>query len=87
MWVVQNLINVSVYAGDSIAMQLPLLGGDSVIHDWNYLLTTMGILQDTPIVASTMYNLGFLVILIGIALACYFTWIERPISMKTKVTP
>jgi hypothetical protein len=28
MWVGQNLINVSVYAGDSIVMQLPLLGGE-----------------------------------------------------------
>ena len=44
MWVGQNLINVSVYAGDAISMNLPLLGGDSVIHDWNWLLSTLGIL-------------------------------------------
>src|SRR3954468_7030584 len=31
----ESLINVSVYAGDAVTMQLPLLGGDDSIHDWN----------------------------------------------------
>ena len=70
-WVGQNLINVSVYAGDAIAMQLPLLGGDSVIHDWNWLLSHLGILSYTPIVASTLYWLGVLVIGIAAALVTY----------------
>jgi hypothetical protein len=44
-WVGQNLINVSVYVSDSILMQLPLLGGDSSIHDWNSILETLGLLK------------------------------------------
>ena len=38
-WVGQSILNVSVYAGDSLALQLPLLGGEDSIHDWNYLLS------------------------------------------------
>ncbi len=76
MWVGQNLINVSIYAGDSILMQLPLLGGDGTIHDWHYLLTSMGILRYTPQVAATLYALGTIVISAGIALSFYFALSE-----------
>jgi hypothetical protein len=78
MWVGQNLINVSIYAGDSIVMQLPLLGGDSSTHDWHYLLTAMGILRYTPQVAATIYTAGIIVIALGIALAFYFAFTESP---------
>jgi hypothetical protein len=74
MWVGQNLINVSIYAGDSIAMQLPLLGGDSSTHDWHYLLTTTHLLNETPQVAATIYGLGIFTISLGIALAFYFVF-------------
>lgn len=74
LWVGQNLLNVSVYAGDSITMQLPLLGGDSVIHDWNYLLSTLNVLKYTPVIASTIYALGLIMIFTGTALALYFAW-------------
>lgn len=77
MWVGQNLINVSIYARDSIAMQLPLLGGDSVIHDWNYLLTSLGILNRTPEVATTLYVLGIVVIGIGVLSAFVFAATEE----------
>ena len=76
MWVGQNLINVSIYAGDSIVMQLPLLGGDSVIHDWNYLLTSLHILSWTPEVAATLYILGILTISLGIILSFQFAWTD-----------
>ncbi|MEO6536245.1 MAG: hypothetical protein ABIT47_01000 [Candidatus Paceibacterota bacterium] len=76
MWTGMNLINVSVYAGDSIVMQLPLLGGDGVMHDWNYLLTTLNILHYTPQVAGTLYALGVLAIGVGIALSFTFATSE-----------
>ena len=72
MWVGINLINVSVYAGDAIVMQLPLLGGDGVMHDWNYILTTLDTLSSTPTVATTLYGLGAVSIGIGIALSYFF---------------
>ena len=68
-WVGQNFINVSVYAGDAIQMQSPLLGGDGVIHDWNYLLSSMNILKFTPYVADIFYFCGVVVLV----LALYFS--------------
>jgi hypothetical protein len=64
-WVGQNLVNVSVYAGDAIVMQLPLLGGDSVIHDWNYILESLHVISYTPQIASCIYGAG--VTIIGLA--------------------
>ncbi|MDB5244196.1 MAG: hypothetical protein JWN18_66 [Parcubacteria group bacterium] len=72
MWVGQNLINVSVYAGDAITMQLPLLGGDSVIHDWNFLLSNLHILSWTPAVSLTLYGIGILSIGLGAILSLWF---------------
>ncbi len=79
MWVGQNLLNVSVYAGDSMAMQLPLLGGDSVIHDWNYLLSTLHILSWTPEVAAVIYMLGILTTGLGIVLSFMFALSNKSI--------
>ncbi len=72
MWAGQSLINTSVYAGDAIVMQLPLLGGDGSFHDWNYLLSTLGILNWTPVVAQIFYAAGLAMILAAIVLACFF---------------
>ena len=72
MWVGINLINVSVYAGDAIVQNLPLLGGDSVIHDWNTILSTFNILSWTPYVAGTFYGLGIIAISVGITYSYLF---------------
>ncbi len=72
MWAGQNMINVSVYAGDAVAMQLPLLGGDYVIHDWNYILSSLHALAQTPYVAAVLYGCGVTAIAAGFALAIYF---------------
>lgn len=61
-----NFINVSTYAGDAIVMQLTLLGGDSVIHDWNYILTSLNILSWTPQIAFLLYGVGIICVGVGI---------------------
>ncbi|MEK7635388.1 MAG: hypothetical protein AAB446_03100 [Patescibacteria group bacterium] len=68
-WVGQNVINVSVYLSDAIITQLPLLGGDSSIHDWNYLLNSLGILKHTSTIGSLTFDAGVLIII----LAAYFS--------------
>lgn len=65
-WVGQNLLNVSVYASDAIAMQLPLLGGDNVGHDWNNLLVMTNTLRYTKAIGNTIFILGILVIVFAI---------------------
>jgi hypothetical protein len=62
-WVGESILNVSVYAGDSLALQLPLLGGPDTIHDWNYLLSSSGLLQHTATIAGGIRLLGTLVII------------------------
>lgn len=59
-WAGQSIINVSTYAGDAIAMELPLLGGG--IHDWNYMLTELGILSAAPAIGEIFHAAGTAVI-------------------------
>ena len=73
-WVGQNIINVARYMGDAIKLELPLLGGDGVIHDWNYILSSLNILHMTDSLSLMVYNFGFMVIIIGAVLSVYFAW-------------
>ena len=61
-WVGESILNVSVYAGDSVALQLPLLGGQDSMHDWNYLLSNMELLSATGKIAGAIRLLGTVVI-------------------------
>jgi hypothetical protein len=70
-WVGENLIYVATYAGDAVKMQLPLLGGDNVIHDWNWLLTYTGQLNHTDQIAGTIKTLGILTIVAATIWATY----------------
>lgn len=76
LWVGQNLFNVSIYAGDAMKMQIDLLGGDGVIHDWNYLLSTTGLLNSASSIASAMQITGLIVIGIGTILSIYYWWLS-----------
>jgi hypothetical protein len=67
-WLGQNFVNVSVYAGDAINMQLSLLGGDSVIHDWNYLLINAGLINYTDFISKGLLTVGFIIIAGGFVL-------------------
>lgn len=62
-WAGESLLNVSVYAADSIATQLPLLGGDNSIHDWNFMLDRLGLLGQTASIALAIRALGTLFII------------------------
>jgi predicted secreted protein len=73
LWLGQNILNVSVYAGDAIAMQLELLGGDGVMHDWNYILSTLDILRYAPRIAHMMYEIGFITIATGMVMSVYYS--------------
>ena len=66
-WVGESILNVSVYAADSLALQLPLLGGQDSIHDWNYLLSSLNLLPATAKIAGAIRLLGT----IAIALAAF----------------
>ncbi len=76
-WVGQNLLNVSVYAGDAIKMELPLLGGDSVNnHDWNWILSDLGILKYTDYVSSFFYISGIIVIIFALIIGLKYSFMK-----------
>ena len=80
-WVAQNILYVATYMGDSIRQQLPLLGGDNVIHDWNYLLTHMGLLQYTDLLSGLTRYFGFCLIVCAGVLCLFFSF-EAPLRQK-----
>ncbi len=76
MWVGYNIVNVSVYMADSIKMALPLLGGESSVHDWNYLFGALHVLNQTNVIASTVNVLGVFIIITGAVFAVRICFLE-----------
>ena len=76
-WIGENLLNVSVYAGDAIVMQLPLLGGDTNGHDWHNILSMLHALQFTSVVSGTIYAAGIIVIVLAAAGSLYFAQLSE----------
>lgn len=68
IWLMQNMINVSVYMADARARVLPLLGGNKVRHDWTYLFNQMGVLEKDVLISQMVYwcSLGVLIVAIFI---------------------
>lgn len=71
-WVGQSILNVSVYAGDAVALQLPLLGGQDSMHDWNYMLDSLGLLRSTGLIGGAIRVLGTIAIALAAAGAIKF---------------
>lgn len=65
IWFGESLMNTARYLGDAQTQTLPLVGGH--IHDWNWLLSHWGVLQNCESIATTLH-----VVAAGIAGACLF---------------
>jgi len=77
IWVGQSLVNVSVYAGDALKMELDLIGGENTTHDWNHLLWHFGALRHTDLIAGIIRGFGVVAILAGFVGAVRLS-IEKP---------
>lgn len=64
LWLGQNFINISIYAADAQARRLPLLGGNSVYHDWHYLLSEIGLLEYDNEVGYLIFSIAILIFII-----------------------
>lgn len=77
-WVGQSLLNVFVYAADAVVMQLVLTSGltgsEGSFHDWNYLLTSTGLIGSTKTVAAVVRLTASLVIIAGGVFAIYYSF-------------
>jgi hypothetical protein len=56
IWLGASLLNVARYLGDAQAMALPLVGGE--IHDWNWMLSRLGLLDRCTTLARLVQLLG-----------------------------
>lgn len=76
-WVGESVLNVSVYARDAVAMQLPLIKGQDSIHDWNYLLSATNLLGSTAFIAGIIRLLGTVLIVAALVWAVRISF-NRP---------
>lgn len=76
-WVGQSILNVCVYAADAVVMRLVLTSGftgsEGSFHDWNYLLTTTGLIGSTNAIAGIIRVIGSLVIIGAVASSIYYS--------------
>ncbi len=66
VWLGENLMNIGVYAADARAQKLPLLGGNKVYHDWTWLLSQTGLLEQDQITGNIFYGAGILMFIIAL---------------------
>ena len=81
-WVGQSILNVFIYAADAVVMQLVLTSGltcsEGSFHDWNYLLTTTGLIGATKTVAGVIRLCGTLAIIAAGVFSIYFSFFDEP---------
>src|SRR5574343_168918 len=82
LWVGHSIVNVAIYISDSIVQQLPLLGGDGVIHDWNFILNHFGMLKYTHTISQMVHFSGDMISIIGAVLIVFFSFDNENISEK-----
>lgn len=72
-WLSIAFWSISVYARDARTQSLPLLGGDSVGHDWTNILGQLGILRYDYVVGNIFLLLSILACISAIGMFFYDT--------------
>ncbi len=83
-WVGNNLVNVSYYIQDASLRALPLLGGDSVGHDWYNLLSRWNMLERDHVIAGVVYGAGWLLLvgsLLGLTVVIFALLTGKKLSV------
>ncbi|HUF18423.1 MAG TPA: hypothetical protein VMS12_10310 [Thermoanaerobaculia bacterium] len=75
-WLSYSLFNVATYAEDAKFRDLPLvsLGSGEIIHDWNYMLTSLGMLESHLAVASFVRFLAGTIGFASLAAGVWLCW-------------
>ncbi len=71
-WTASSLFGLSIYVGDARAMELPLLGGDNVEHDWNWILSNMNALKADHTLSAIVYTFGLVFLAASVFAGLYF---------------
>lgn len=74
-WLGQNLVDCAPYINDARMLQLPLLGGVTGMevdaHDWEFMLSRLGILRYDVRIARAVLAAGRMVMLLGLGWSAY----------------
>lgn len=75
-WLSTNFFSVARYAEDARAMALPLVrpGGGEIVHDWNYLLGRLGLLEWDRTIGVLFRLAGSLAMLAALAGGAWLLW-------------
>jgi hypothetical protein len=72
-WVGQNFLDVSIYVKDGKERILPLLGGEGVIHDWHYLLSSLHWLAYDNLIGNIIFIIGLMISGSALFMGVYFS--------------
>jgi hypothetical protein len=64
LWFGESLLYSSAYIGDARAMELPLVGGGE--HDWNIILSDLGLLNSDRDIADVVRFLGWTAMVLAV---------------------
>ncbi len=67
-WTGESITHVAIYIADARVMALPLHGGEAVIHDWNYLLGRLNLVNHAESLGRLAFALGVIAILSALGL-------------------
>ena len=84
-WLSTNFFEISRYASDARSISLPLVspfGGDTVIHDWEYMLDKLHILQYDIIVGNGFKILAAFMMLICLIFGVLQLWLMKRYSSR-----
>ena len=84
-WLSTNFFHVGTYVADARSMNLPLHGFTAnPIHDWNYLLSKLNILEFDTSIAFIFNALAFLSMLICLIFGGWLLW--KMLSLRSPKT-
>lgn len=67
-WTGESMTHVAIYIADARVMALPLHGGEGVIHDWNYLLGRLHLVNHAENLGRLVFAMGVIAILSALGL-------------------
>lgn len=75
-WLSTNLYDVATYMADARELDLPLVsvGGGEVVHDWNAMLTTLGLLEWDTRLAGLVRLAAFLAMWLSVTAGAWMLW-------------
>jgi hypothetical protein len=85
-WAGQNLVDLGPYIADARALQIELLGGATGAevegHDWEAILTTLGLLPYDRHLGMAAHVIGSLVMVASLTLATWIAWTQHRLSVS-----